>query len=202
MQQLIFRGISMNTISLENLETGWTPYTEEFTNNSGQSGKIIARNRKSVIVQFYDTGSTRKALIDNVRVGKVRDPYAKSVYDVGYIGEHKKPTYYPQAKQLWQNMMKRCYSTKDIRGYAWKGTKVDDRWLCFSNFLEDLPKLDNFDLWLKGQKSGADKYNLDKDFKFPDNNVYSREACMFVTDFENKSAGGVNRQTKYKSGRV
>jgi hypothetical protein len=187
---------------IKQIDDSWKTSTELFTNNSGHSGKIIAVKGKTSIVQFDDTGYTRKANIDNVRAGKVKDFYAKNTYSIGFLGEiSNKPSYYKQALQLWSNMFKRCYSQKDPRGYAWKGTTVDVRWHCFADFLSDLPKLENFDLWIKGQISGKDKYNLDKDFKFPDNNVYSREACMFVTDFENKSAGGVNRQTKYKLGR-
>lgn len=187
---------------IKQIDDSWKSSTELFTNNSGQSGRILAVKLKTAIVQFDETGYTRKANIDNVRVGKVKDYYAKQRYGVGFLGEiPNKPAYYKQALQLWSNMLKRCYSHKDTRGYVWKGTTVDARWHCFANFLNDLPRLENFDLWIKGQISGKEKYNLDKDFKFPDNNVYSREACMFVTDFENKSAGGVNRQTKYKLGR-
>lgn len=163
-----------------------------FTNNSGQEFKIIQRTGNACIVQFTETGYTKAANINNIKAGKVRDPYHISVYSVGYDGEFERLSYWRQARQLWQNMLKRCYSTKDPKGYYGKGISVDARWLCFANFMEDLPKLENFNLWISGQKEGKGKYNLDKDKKIEGNKVYSREACMFLTEYENKSAGAIN----------
>ena len=137
-------------------------------------------------IQFIQTGYTTSALYVNVIVGKIKDPYYPSTHGIGYLGEFKKPSYYKQASQLWRNMMKRCYSEVDKKGYYGKGVSVDSRWLCFANFLEDLPKLENFELWLNGQHTNADKYNLDKDFLCPGNKIYSREVCMFLPDSLNK----------------
>jgi hypothetical protein len=173
----------------------WSEWDEDFINNSGQRLKVIKKKSKQCVVQFEDTGYTRNCLYENVRNGKVRDPYAISVYGQGYQGEFKKTPFWKQAKQLWQNMMKRCYSEVDPRGYYGKAF-VDSRWKCFANFLEDLPKLNNFDKWLKGQTEGSEKYNLDKDLLIKGNKYYSKEACQFITEFENKSAGGINRQAK------
>jgi hypothetical protein len=163
------------------------------TSNTCGDFIILEKCGKSCVVQFVSTGYTTTVNYDNAIAGKVRDPYVKSQHGVGYLGEYAKTPYHKQAKQLWNNVLKRCYSDKDPRGYKHKGTTVDARWLCFANFLEDLPQLENFSLWLLGFKDGYTKYNLDKDIKIPGNNVYSREACMFISEFENKSAGGINR---------
>lgn len=173
----------------------WKPLFKEYTNNAGHKLKVFAKRGKKVKIQFVNTGYTTEAYIDNVKAGNVTDPYEISVYGIGYIGEFERVSYWRQAKQLWNNMMKRCYSEKDPRGYFGKAF-VDARWRCFANFLEDLPKLENFNEWLKGQEDGAIKYNLDKDLMFEGNKTYSRDMCMFVTEFENKSAGGINRQKK------
>jgi len=170
---------------------------EKYKSNAGLEFIILSRDGKSCVVQFTETGYTRKANIDNVRVGKVRDVYSISVYGAGYYGEFEKVHYWKQAKQLWQNMLKRCYCEKDPRGYRKWGTKVDKRWLCFSNFLCDLPSLEDFDKWLIGQQSGKNKYNLDKDLKISGNNVYCREACSFVEDSINKSAGAKTKLENY-----
>lgn len=170
----------------------WEDCDEDYTNNSGKKLKVLRKNGKNCIIQFLDTGYTRQCNYQNIKAGKVTDPYAVSVYGVGYNGEFEKVHYWKQAKQLWKNMMKRCYSEKDPRGYFGRAF-VDSRWKCFANFLKDLPELENFDLWLKGQKENSEKYNLDKDLKIQGNKYYSKEACQFVTEFENKSAGGVNR---------
>lgn len=161
------------------------PNTLMQSNNYGDF-ILLEKKGSQCVIQFVETGYTTNALWENLKNGKIRDPYKKSNYGVGYIGEYKITHYTEQAKQLWKNMLKRCYSTKDDRGYFGRVT-VDDRWLCFANFLTDLPSLENFDLWLEGYKESNIKYNLDKDFKIAGNKVYSREACMFLDESFNKS---------------
>jgi len=173
----------------------WQPWDEEFTNNAGYSGKIISKKSKKCVVQFYDTGYTAEVHIDNVRMGKISDPYSKTFLGIGYLGEYELLPYWKQAKQLWSNMMKRCYNPKDAHGYFGK-CFVDTRWHCFANFLSDISSLDNFDSWLEAKQLGTSPYNLDKDLKFEGNKVYSREACIFATEFENKSAASKTPRTK------
>ena len=168
----------------------WTEWNESFTNNAGHSGIIFKKKASKCMIRFNDTGYTRQAEIHNVRAGKINDPYAISVLSIGWLGEYTKVPYWKQAKQLWSNVMKRCYNPKDSMGYYGKAF-VDERWLCFANFLEDLPALENFDKWLAGKDNG-NPYNFDKDLKVPGNKVYSKDTCMFVTEYENKSAGAVN----------
>lgn len=173
-----------------NMAHDWSEWDEDFTNNAGFSGKIVSKKAKQCIVQFNETGYTTTADIHNVRKGKISDPYSKTFLDIGYLGEYELLPYWKQAKQLWSNMMKRCYNPKDYMGYFGR-CFVDARWHCFANFLTDISKLENFEMWLNASETGL-KYNLDKDLKVSDNKVYSRELCMFVTEYENKSAGAVN----------
>lgn len=164
---------------------------ETLFSNSGKEFRVLSQKGKACIIQFVETGYVRTANIDNARVGKVRDLYAISVYGVGYYGEFLKTPFWKQAKQLWQNMLKRCYCEADSKGYYGK-VVVDPRWHCFSNFIEDLPKLNNFDNWLAGQSGNTTKYNLDKDTIVEGCSVYSRETCQFITEYENKAAGAKN----------
>lgn len=168
------------------------PYELMSSNNYGDF-ILLEKNGKSCVVQFIETGHTMTALWENIKLGKIQDPYFPSAYGVGYSGEYKRPRYWKQAMQLWRNMLKRCYSTCDKKGYYGKGVTVCFRWLCFANFLEDISSLENFELWLEGQNDGRTKYNLDKDYKFPGNKVYSKETCMFLTESFNKSLGGKNK---------
>lgn len=174
---------------------------EVYTSNSGLDFIILSKEGKQCIIQFLETGSTRKANIDNIKVGKVRDLYAVSTYGEGYDGEFKKNSYWKQAKQLWRNMMKRCYCEKDTRGYYGEVT-VCARWKCFSNFLEDLPKLENFKAWLEGQNTNATKYNLDKDFKVKGCKIYSLDTTMFVEESLNKADGATRGKPFTKKKRV
>lgn len=177
-------------------------------NNAGQEFKIlnIFRKRRQdskssyemATVQFLETGTTKEVYTSNLYYGKVRDEYAPSYYDIGYLGFRDKDCgYYKQGNQLWRNMLKRCYCEKDPRGYFGYAF-VCKRWLCLANFLEDLPKLKNFDKWLEGGVCSSTRYNLDKDV-LGDGVWYSPHNCQFITEFENKSLGGKSRQSTYKT---
>lgn len=172
-----------------------------FKSNSTGEFILLKRDGNDCIVQFIKTGTVKKVHISNVLAGKVKDQYYPTAHGVGYIGDFTKNAYWKQAKQLWQNMIKRCYCEKDLKGYFGRVT-VCERWLCFANFLQDLPKLDNFENWLKGQNGNAVKYNLDKDFILKDNNVYAPELCSFVTEYENKSAGAKNGKPYTKKNKM
>lgn len=174
-----------------------------YLNNAGQEFVVLKEFRKKHgdrehnkwIVQFTDTGTTKEVYRENATAGKVRDEYAIAVYGKGYQGTFSKEQfpYWKQARQLWRNMMKRCYSTKDMKGYYGYAT-VCDRWHCFSTFLADLPTLNNFDLWLNPID---EKYNLDKD-KIGNGTVYSPLNCQFITEHENKSLGARATVDQYK----
>lgn len=169
---------------------------ERYQNNSGHWLTVLQRKGKDCLVQFDNTGYTRKANIDNVKAGKCKDPYEISLYGVGYYGEiDKSKDYWKRARQLWANMLKRCY-TDDPKGYKWKGVTVDDRWHCLANFIDDLPLLDGFDRWYKNDPN--DKMNLDKDTKVEGNIVYSRELCCFITEKQNKSLGAKTTVAGYR----
>lgn len=161
------------------------------SNNYGTM-QVIELSGKKCKVVFIETGTVVEAYTDNVYSGKVRDAYARVCYGVGYAGEFERVFYWKPAKQLWRNMLKRCYSENDPKGYYGRGYTVSERWLCFANFLEDLPTLRNFDKWLLGHKEGYTKYNLDKDLILEGNKVYCKELCQFITEYENKSAGAIN----------
>lgn len=199
----VLAGKVLDPVYKQNKLNTWVPFEEYYTNNAGQKLKVFAKMRNKYKVQFEETGYTVEAFIVNVKAGKVTDPYAKSFLGIGYLGEFELKPYWKQAKQLWSNMMKRCYNPKDDKGYYGK-CFVDVRWQCFANFLEDLPKLENFELWLLGYTDGQVKYNLDKDLKVPGNKVYSREMCMFETEYLNKSTGAINARLldKLKKGEV
>lgn len=171
----------------------WYGRNEPFKANDGSTGVIFAQRCDKVLVKFDETNHISLCFLENVRKGKLRDPYKKSFLGIGFLGEYENLPHTKQAKQLWSNMMKRCYNPKDEKGYFGKGVVVDERWHCFANFLDDLPKLLNFDCWLLGHKEGNDRYNLDKDFLVKGNKVYSRELCIFLEESENKGLGKRNK---------
>lgn len=155
-----------------------------FKNKAGFEFVILSQENKNVTIQFLESGSIRVANSSNVYSGKVKDMYAKTRYGIGYMGDYEKTPFHKQAMQLWSNMMKRCYSDSDPRGYKSKGTYVEPRWHCFADFLRDIQKLKNFDMWLAGEG-----LQLDKDLLIPEANCYGPHTCSFVTEAENKAAG-------------
>lgn len=167
------------------------PNTIHSSNGSGDF-ILLEKQGKKCVIKFVTTGFVTSALWDNLKVGKVKDPYFKSCYGVGHLGEFKKVAYWKQAKQLWRNMLRRCYNEKGVSSYTKKGVTVDDRWLCFADFLEDLPKLDNFEFWLSAHNGKTEKYDLDKDYRIKGNTVYSRDACMFLPQSVNRSIWSEN----------
>ena len=156
-------------------------------NKQGEVYEIIARNDKILTVRFLATGTVKTAYNSNLSGGKIKDEYALNVYGKGCYGNpDKSSTYYKRAYYLWMNMLKRCYSTIDKRGYQGR-TIVDARWLCFENFLVDLPQLINFDRWM-----AKEKYELDKDV-IGDGSVYSKHTCQFLDELTNKSLGKLGK---------
>lgn len=174
---------------------------QEFLSKGSGKLTILRKQGKQCIIRFEDTGYIRSANYDNVVAGKIKDYYAKSVYGVGFLGEFTKTPYWKQAKQLWKNMIKRCYYENDSRGYYGK-VFVSPDWHCFATFLNDLPKIQNFDKWLLGQTSSTEKYNLDKDSLVDGCNVYSKHTCVFLEESENKSLGAKNGKPYTRKKRV
>ena len=113
------------------------------------------------------------------------------VYGMGELGLMKdgsKPKTRTNGKHtreyvLWSNMLKRCYSERyQKRKPTYKDCSVCDRWLVFANFLEDLPLIENYELWRDNPNTGV---SLDKDSKVKGNKVYSLNTCKFVSRSDN-----------------
>ncbi len=161
---------------------------ETFVNQMGSMFFIKEYNSYSdVVVKFMDEhGVEVHTTWQNCQNGKVKNPYDKTVYGVGYLGEigdfktcvNGMPT---RNYSLWKEMICRCYSG-NYPTYA--NVTICERWLCFANFLEDLPYIENYEWWLENENQ---RIALDKDLKQQDveNKVYSLETVMFVTQSEN-----------------
>ncbi len=173
---------------------------KKLTNNSGDTfvvlqeytRKVGKRNHSFWVIQFEETGTVIEVYKANASNGKARDPFKPSLCGVGYRGIYSKPPYYHQASRLWSNMIKRCYDENYEAGYFGRGYTVSNQWKNFSNFLNDIPKLDNFNKWLEGFNSDSPKYNLDKDLTLKGNKIYCKEFCNFILESINKSEGAKN----------
>lgn len=154
---------------------------EILINSKGLEFKIIKQIGPKALVIFNETKTTKWVYTENALNGKVTDEYHTSVYNIGYQGNpDKNKEHWKEAAQLWRNMMKRCYSEKDKKGYD--KTHMSKRWLSFENFLNDIDKIENFNLWIDKKN----KMEIDKDI-LGNGEVYDREVCKFVTQKENRA---------------
>ena len=151
---------------------------ETSINNFGNKMTIIEYyNNKNSTIQF-DNGyiSYNKKYIDFLR-GKIKSPYDKSVYNIGYLGEGRFETTAdnkPTIQYLyWKYMLMRCYDGEMIKKEpTYIGCTVCDDWLNFQNFAE----------WFDQNyyEIENERMCLDKDILVKRNKIYSPQNCVFV----------------------
>ena len=97
---------------------------------------------------------------------------------------------------LWQSMIRRCYDEKYHETHpCYNGCTVCERWLTLSNFVEDVTKIDDYELWLNHPKQ---RISLDKDIKSNgQNKYYCLEQCRFVDFGENSRQAHATRDNTY-----
>lgn len=143
----------------------------------GTPCKVIEKiDSRNLLVEFQDEYKYRYIVkYRNFLRGEIKNPYDKSVRNVGYLGEHKYSTKTDSHKMsrcysIWTEMIRRCY----IDGYnkAYSDCYVCDEWLCYANFekwyYENYYEINN------------EPICIDKDILIKDNKVYSPETCIFV----------------------
>lgn len=130
-----------------------------------------------VVIKILKTGTILDVQTCNIKLGKFIDFREPTVYGVGYLGSTIRiPTRESNSSirklyDLWANMLKRCYG-----GYkdSYKNCSVDVRWHNFTNFLNSIIEVENYELWEQNSSM-----HLDKDLKGT-GKVYSKNTCMFV----------------------
>lgn len=148
-------------------------------NRFGTEMKIVEYyGYEDVIVEFQDEHHYRlHTTYTNFKRHQALNPYDKSVFGVGYLGEGNYSTgtskKRSQEHRVWRCMLERCYSEKykeDNKAYYGIAT-VCDEWKCFQKFAE----------WYNNNKYEVDgRLHLDKDILFPENKIYSPETCLLV----------------------
>lgn len=121
-----------------------------------------------------------KARKESILKGRPINRFFPTLHGVGYLGE-RRTTENQTAYDRWSNMIDRCYNTTSHRynSYGKVGVTVCERWLCFSNYLEDFVKLEGYD------EDILHLLEIDKDTKIKGNKIYSPDTCMFITKKEN-----------------
>ena len=103
--------------------------------------KIVKYNdAKDVEIQFLKTGFETSVQLGSIRNGNVKDPYSPSVFGVGVSG-----TKYPSTingvitkeYDLWQNMLRRCYSDIYKKKYpTYESCEASDKFKSYEYFYE------------------------------------------------------------------
>ena len=162
------------------------------TNNCGKCFIVGYKNSKEVTVMFYEPMYTTQCTMQNLRMGRVVNPFYPTVCDIGYKGlgsfncvTHKKAYF------LWVNVLTRI--TENFykeRSSSYKDVTVCEEWLNFQNFAE----------WCYSQKffnakdDAGNLYHIDKDILHKGNKVYCPKYCTFVPPYINTLV--LNRKSK------
>lgn len=145
-----------------------------FPTREGGNVRVIAmEGYRKISVQFMDENKAIRTIqAGQLRRGGVVNPYVKTAFGVGYIGEGPYNVFNngcARAYYSWQNMMERCYSKQRANLEHYNGCLVDPRW---HNFQE-------FAAWYYADKTPPG-YQIDKDILMKGNRVYSSENCCLV----------------------
>ena len=164
---------------------------EHFISNEGCSFFIVKYIKNNdVYVQFEDEyGAVVHTRYDHCIDGSVRNPFYKSVYGIGMIGNVPRgyKTKYRKEYSLWNGMLRRCYAKEYDKYPSYKGVTVHERWHRFDLFLEDIKNIPNYDLFINNtERNGV---HLDKDTLQPNvpshEKIYAPHTVMFLTNSDN-----------------
>lgn len=176
-------------------------------NNFGTDMKIIRYETcEDIDVQFLDGNYYvfQHTTYPNFKNRCIKNPYDKSVFGIGYVGDGKYQTRVNGVNTIyyntWHDMIHRCYNegTKDKFPAYYGICKVCNQWLNMQIFSE----------WFEENKyECGERLHIDKDILYPGNKIYSPDTCILVPQrinmlFMNKpnKRGLPNGIAKYKSG--
>jgi len=171
---------------------------ETYITNEGYKIEIVeySGNRNST-VRFEDGTLVYNKEYADILKGKVKNPYHKSVCNIGYHGEGQYLTRdivgnKARVYNIWIKMIQRCYSEKShIKHPSYKYCTVAEEWHNFQNFAEWYYKNYN--------SENTHDWELDKDILFKSNKVYSPKTCCFVPKQINNIFKGY-KQNEYTRG--
>ena len=173
---------------------------EKSISSQGYLMKIIKyNNHHDILIKFLDDmGAIVKGDYSTFKKGLIKNPYHKTMLDIGYIGETtimnenniKKKSYY-----CWKGMMSRCYYNEFHKKQpTYIGCSVCEDWHCFATF----EKWFNENYYeIEGEEMQLDKDILCHNLKI-ENKIYSPETCVFLPRkfnnlFERKKSNKKNK---------
>ncbi|MFQ9297772.1 MAG: AP2 domain-containing protein [Clostridia bacterium] len=158
---------------------------EKNINNFG-SEMVIVEYRKAIDIDIYFPQydwTAKNKRYDNFKGGKIKCPYEKRYYNMGYLGEGNYKAWEngkdTKVFKTWHHMLERCYSKKCHEKYS---TYI----VCETS--DDFHNFQNFGEWDEDNyyEINGEKMCLDKDILIKGNKIYSSETCIYVPQTINK----------------
>lgn len=120
---------------------------------TGEKFLIIAKYGQQILIKFMDdNGYECIRHHESVRTGTVKNPYTKTVYGVGALGNVENPK---------QNSQYIFWRTKICKRYAdGELPHLNQRWLVFEYWLEDIKALSDYDKLGQYRVSVVDPFDL------------------------------------------
>lgn len=177
---------------------------KRFKNNADQEYEVLFVSGKRKCgtklyrIKFIKTGYERDVEKVEMKRGKIKDRFERSVFGIGYIGDINMADN-KQEYSVWSGMLERCYweKSESYDRYGGIGVAVDEKWHCFKNFLDDITLIDGYDK----SKFKNRQLNLDKDKKqkhIPiSERIYSLKTCTFLSQADNNRL--IDRTRREKS---
>jgi hypothetical protein len=132
----------------------------------------------NITVKFEDGNMIKKCQYGRFKEKNIKNPYDKTVYDIGYIGEGnykaKINGEHTQQYKFWSSMMRRCYQEKSCER---RNITYEDKIVCM-----DWHNFQNFADWFDDNYYEIDNevMQLDKDILYKGNKIYSPDNCIIV----------------------
>lgn len=164
--------------STEKLEKLRVERTGEVSiNRHGTQMKLINYiNSHNVTVEFQDNYNFKvKATYRDFLLGKVDNPYDRTLHGIGYlgVGQYDVSQQYKKIYSVWKMMFDRCYGNNPYHTKAcYDGCIVDPAWFNFQNFAK---WYENNYYEIEGQRM-----QIDKDILHKGNIIYSPDRCIIV----------------------
>ncbi len=158
---------------------------EKRENGIGLEMIVIDQIAEKVKIEFVESGYKIWKRTDDFNKGDVKDVMDKSVYGIGYLGNHdNKDMMHKKAYGTWKEMLRRCYTDKYIEENVtcYFNVTVDESWHCYATFQKDIKDLEGYSNWCDNQN-----WDLDKDFKSGETKIYSKFTCVFISHSNNVS---------------
>lgn len=145
-----------------------------FITKYGESFIIIEYVNNTKVKIKFKNGCEKWVAWNNIIKNTVISPYAKTVYNMGYIGvgkfNHKNSK---KEYEYWKYIIRRCYDPYFINEHiTYKDCFIEEYLLNFQNFIE----------WFKINYFEIEKetMEIDKDILKKGNKIYDREHMIFV----------------------